>query len=233
MKRPAQSSTRRAGFTLVELLVALALAAVVTALILTTLAITNRTRRSQADRVACRALTEQALGLLARDLERTFLFPKQDATAFELGRGAAASNAALELAFARVAPLPGESDLRWAEVARVVYRLTESDTTNFTLTCTSQPLAGPAALQPPATNAVFPRLESFDVLLFDGKVWKDSWTGKGTATNGAPRAARVSLTARQGNARHVSTAEIIIPISLKFEPPKKDKVPGKDISEIR
>ena len=233
MKRPAQSSARRAGFTLVELLVALALAVVVTALILTTLAITNRTRRSQADRVACRTLTERALGLLANDLERTFLFPKQDATAFELGRGAVASNAALELAFARVAPLPGESDLRWAEVARVVYRLTESDTTNFTLTCTSQPLAGPAALQPPATNAVFPRLESFDVLLFDGKLWKDRWTGKGTSTNGAPRAARVSITARQGNARHVATAEIIIPISLKFEPPQKDKVPGKDISEIR
>lgn len=230
---PAPLPLRRAGFTLVELLVALALAAMVTVLILSTLAVTYRTRRSQADRVACRALAEGALGQLARDLERTFIFPKTDATAFELARGAAASNAVLELAFARVAPMPGEEDLRWAEVARVVYRLTETDMTHCELTCTSQSLAGPAALQPPVTNAVFAKLASCDVLLFDGKEWKDSWIGKGTSTNGAPRAARVTVTAERGRARHVATAEIIVPISLKFEPPKKTHVQGKDISEIR
>ena len=230
---PALSPLRRAGYTLVELLVALALAVMVTALILSTLAVTHRTRRSQAERVACRVLAEGALGQLARDLERAFLLPKTDATAFGLVRGAAASNAVLELAFARVAPLPGEDDLRWAEVARVAYRLTETDATHCELTCSSQSLAGPAALQPPVTNAVFSKLTSCDVLLFDGKEWKDSWTGKGTSTNGAPRAARVTVIAERGRARHVATAEIIIPIGQKFEPPKKDKVQGKDISEIR
>lgn len=233
MKRPAQPPARRTGFTLVELLVALALAVVVTVLILATLAITQRTRRSQADRVACRALTDRALGQLARDLERAFVFPKNDTTAFELARGAAASNAVLELAFASVAPLPGESDLRWAEVARVAYRLTATDATHFELTCTRRPLVGPAALQPPATNAVIPNLENFDVLLFDGKVWQDHWTGSGTSTNGAPRAARLTLAAQRGDTHHAVTAEIIIPIGQKFEPPKKSTVPGKDISEIR
>lgn len=229
----AQSPLRRAGFTLVELLVALALAVMVTALILSTLAITYRTRRSQAERVACRVLAEGALGQLARDLERTFLFPKTDPTAFALARGAAASNAVFELAFARVAPMPGEDDLRWAEVARVVYRLTETDATHCELTCSSQALAGPAALQPPVTNAVFAKLTSCDVLLFDGKEWKDSWVGKGTSTNGAPRAARVTVTAERGRARHVATAEIIIPVGQKFEQPKKTQVQGKDISEIK
>jgi type II secretion system protein J len=232
VKHPAQSPTRRAGFTLVELLVALALAVVVTALVLATLAITNRTRRSQADRVACRALADRALGQLARDLERAFVFPKNDATAFTLSRGAAASNAVLELAFARMAPLPGEDHLRWAEVARVAYRLTEAGPTNFALTCTTQPLAGPAALQPVTTNAVFQGLEAFDVALFDGKLWKDTWIGSGASTNGAPRAARITLAAQRGLAQHAATAEVIIPVGLKFEPPKKDKVQGKNISEI-
>ena len=233
MKRLAQlTRTRRAGFTLVEILVALALAMVVTALILSTLAITQRTRRSQADRVACRTLAEQALGQLARDLERTFVFPKNEATAFKLQRGAAASNAVLELAFARTAPLPGEGALRWAEVARMTYRLTETGPTQLVLTCTSQPVSGPAALEPAATNALFQPLESCDVLLFDGKEWKDQWSGGGSSTNAAPLAARLTVVAARGNAHHRATTEIIIPISQKFAPPKKDKVSGKDISEI-
>ena len=232
MKRPAQLHPSSPGFTLVEILVALALTVVVTALIFTTLAVTQRTRRSQSERVVCRVLAENALAQLARDLERAFVFPKNDATAFALQTGATASNAVLELAFARAALLPGESDLRWSEIARMSYRLTEAGPTHFALTCTSQPVAGPGALAPAVTNAVFQPLDSFSVLLFDGKEWKDTWVGSGTSTNGAPRAARLTLTVSRGQARHTATTEVIIPISLKFDPPKKEKVPGKDISEI-
>ena len=233
MKRSAQLPPRRAGFTLVELLVALALAVVITALALTMLAITNQARRGQAERAACRTDTTRPLQQLARDLERAFLYPKNEDTAFKLVRGTAASNAVLELAFARTAAATGETDLRWAQVERVSYRLTEVDMTNFTLVGAGRVLVGPAALQPPVTNAVFQNLETFDVLLYDGKEWKDNWAGGGTATNGAPSAARITVTARRGSARHTSTAEVIIPVSMKFEPPKKDKVQGKDISEIR
>lgn len=233
MKPPVQSRFRRAGFTLVELLVALALAVVITGLILTTVAITQQARRAQAARAGCRGETSLVLQQLANDLERTFLFPKSDDTAFKLVRGAAASNAVFELTFARTAVAPGESDLRWAEVACVTYRLTEENITNLTLTCTSRALAGPAAFQPPVTNATFPGLENFEVLLFDGKDWKDTWTGGGSSTNAAPRAARITVAAQRGTARHAATAEVMIPISLKFEPPKKDKVQGKDISEIK
>ncbi|MCX7007542.1 MAG: prepilin-type N-terminal cleavage/methylation domain-containing protein [Kiritimatiellaeota bacterium] len=233
MKRPTQSPLRRAGFTLVELLVALALAVVITALVLTMLAITNAARRGQAERAACLADATRPLQQLARDLERTFLYPKNEDTAFKMARGTATSNAVLELAFARTAAVTGETDLRWAQVERVSYRLVEADVTNFTLVCTSHVLVGPAALQPPVTNAVFQGLENFDVLLYDGKDWKDNWTGGSNATNGAPSAARITVTARRGGARHTATAEVIIPVSMKFEPPKKDKVSGKDISEIK
>lgn len=233
MKPPAQSPPRRAGFTLVELLVALALAVVISGLILTTLALVNQSRRSQATRAACREATQRAFQQLANDLERTFLFPKSDDTAFRLARGEAASNAVWELSFARTAAAAGEGDQRWAEVARVTYRLVEEGLTNCTLTCASRTLTGPAAFQPPVTNAVFQGLESCDVLLFDGKDWKNTWTGGGSSTNAAPRAARITLVASRGVARHTATAEVMIPISLKFEPPKKDKVQGKDISEIR
>lgn len=233
MKRPAQSSLRRAGFTLVELLVALALAVIITALALTMLALTNSARRGQFERAACRTEATRPVQQLARDLERTFIFPKNEDTAFKLARGAAASNAVLELAFARTAAETGESDLRWARVERVAYRLVEANMTNFTLVATSRMLAGPAALQPPVTNALFPQLESFELLLSDGKEWKDNWANGSDSTNGAPRAARISVTVRRGGARHTATTEVIIPISMKFEPPKKDKVQGKDISEIK
>jgi type II secretion system protein J len=233
VKPSAQPPSRRAAFTLVELLVALALAVVITGLILTTLALTNQARRAQAERAGCRAVTSRALQQLAQDLERTFLFPKREDTAFLLNRGAAASNAVWELTFARTAAAPGESDHRWAEVARVTYRLLEENFTNHTLICASRALAGPAAFQPPVTNAVIQGLAACEVLLFDGKEWKDTWSAGGNSTNPAPRAARLILAAQRGTARHSTTTEVFIPISFKFEPPKKDKVPGKDISEIK
>ncbi len=233
MKPAAQPLPRPAGFTLVELLVALALAVVISGLILTTLALANQTRRSHAGRAACRAATGRVLQQLANDLERTFLFPKNEDTAFQLTRGAAASNAVWELSFARTAAAAGASDLRWAEVARVTYRLVEENLTNLTLTCASRPLAGPAAFQPPVTNAVFAGLEQCEVRLFDGQQWQDTWIGGGGSTNGAPRAARLTVAAQRGSARHVATTEVLLPISLKFEPPKRDKVQGKNISEIR
>ena len=210
---------------------ALSLAVVVTALILAAFTTVQTVRRGQADRAACLDTTSRLLQQLANDLERTFVFTPDKATAFRLARGAAASNAVLELAFARTAPRPGEDDLRWAEVARQTYRLEEADRSNLTLYCLSQPLAGPGALQPPVTNQWFQGLENFDMLLFDGQEWKDAWTGTGNPTNAIPRAARLTATVRRGTARHTATTEVIIPIGIRFEPPKQEK--SKTIRDIR
>lgn len=233
MKRTAQFLRhRRTGFTLVELLVALSLAVVVTALILATFTSVNVARRGQAERAACLSTAQRVLQQVADDLERAFVFKADKATTFNLVRGVAASNAVLELAFARVASLPGEDDLRWAAAARVSYRLVEADRSNLTLYCLSQPLAGPGALQPTTTNQVFQGLENFDVLLFDGKDWKDTWVlEKSNSTNTVPRVARLAVTARRGAVRQTIVTDVIIPIGTKFAPPKKEK--GKDISKIR
>jgi type II secretory pathway component PulJ len=216
---------------LVELLVALALAVVITALILAAFTTVQTVRRGQADRAACRDITSRLLQQVANDLERTFVFPQDTNTLFKLGRGAATSNAVLELAFARVAAIPGADDLRWAEAARLTYRLEEADRSNRTLYVLSQPLAGPGALQPPTTNHCFQGLENFDVLLFDGEKWKDDWSGTDNPTNAAPHAARLTATARCGTARHTATTEVIIPISLRFEPPQQKK--SKTIHDLR
>jgi len=222
----------RTGFTLVELLVALCLAVVVTVLILATLASVNSARRGQAERAACLDTANRLLHHVADDLERAFVFTPDKKTSFNLVRGAAASNAVLELTFARVAPLRGEDDARWAEADHMSYRLVEADPSNLTLYCLSQPLVGPGALQPATTNQLFQGLENFDILLFDGREWKDTWVVENSnATNAVPRAARLALTARRGAARQLMTADVIIPIGMKFEAPKKAK--GKKISEIQ
>lgn len=231
MKQRRQSPRCPSGFTLVELLVALSLAVVVTALMLATFATVQKIRRSQAERADCLNTASRLLQQVANDLERTFVFTSDKATTFQLARGVAASNAALELAFARTASTRGEDDLRWAEAARLTYRLEEAGRSNFALCCLSQPLAGPAALQPPQTNQWFQGLENFDVLLYDGKEWKDVWTGNESASNAAPQAARLMITTHRGTARHSVTSEVIIPVSMRFDPPKQEK--SKTIRDIR
>ena len=231
MKRIAQTPPRHSGFTLVELLVALSLAVVVTALILAAFLTLNTVQRGQIERAACLDTTRLLLRQVADDLERTFVFPKDKATTFKLVRGAAASNAVFELAFVRAAARPGEDDLRWADVDRLTYRLVEADRSNLTLCCLSQPLVGPGALLPAATNHLFQGLENFDVLLFDGKEWKDTWSvQEANATNAVPHAARLTITARHGGTSHTVTTEVMIPISMRFEPPKQEK--GKNIRDI-
>ena len=210
---------------------ALSLAVVVTALILASFTTVQTVRRGQADRAACLDTTSRLLQQLANDLERTFIFAPDTNTAFRLARGAAASNAVLELAFARAAAPSSEDDLRWADVARLTYRLEEIALSNLTLYCLSQPLVGPGALQPPTTNQWFQGLENFDLQLFDGEEWKDSWTGANNSTNPVPHAVRLMVTARRGTARHTATTEVIVPISIRFEPPKQAK--SKTIRDIR
>lgn len=231
MKCRTQSLPRRAAFTLVELLVALSLAVVITALILATFAIINTARRGQAERAVCQDTAGRLLEQLARDLEGTFLFPKDKATDFRLCRGVAASNAVLELAFARVSAAPGEPDLRWATVARVTYRLVEADSSNLTLYCLSRLLAGPGAIQPPVTNHIFEGLESFDIHLYDGTEWKEEWATGNKTSNAVPQAARLTVTLQRGTARHTVTEDVIIPVGAKFKPPKSDK--GKNIRDIQ
>ena len=233
MKGFAQSSSRGTGFTLVELLVALALAVVITGLVFVMLGIVNTARRGQSARALCRDTVGRVLQQVAGNLERAFVFSQDEATPFQLARGAAASNAVLELSFARTAPLPGETNLCWAEVSRLTYRLVENDLSNNTLYCLSRPLAGPGAIQPAVTNQIYQGLENFAVQLFDGKDWQDDWGGgtAGKSTNAIPRAARLTITVQRGAARYSNTTEVIIPIGMKFEPPKQTK--GKDIRDIR
>ena len=223
--------SRLAAFTLVELLVALSLAVVITALILATFTIVTTAHRGQTERAICRNTAGRLLQQLARDLERTFVFPKDESTDFRLARGAAASNAVFELVFTRLAPHPGEKDLRWAEAAQMTYRLLETDPSNLTLYCLSRLLAGPAAIQPSTTNQIFRELEYLDVQLYDGTDWKNEWKGGSKSTNAVPRAARITLTTHHGAARYTVNEDVIIPAGAKFERPKEEK--GKNIRDIQ
>ena len=221
------------AFTLLELLVALGLAAVLCALIFSAYALVTAVHRSQAGRQAPEDAARDALRRLADDLERTFVVADEPQAKFLLRTGAAVSNALWELSFCRCAAGTGEPEERWAGLERVTYRLLEPEdvAAGGRLICASRPLAGPGALQPPQTNAVIRHLAQLDIRLFDGQAWHDQWPPAGPGqTSSVPRAAQLEVTALRAGIRATAAAEVFIPAgnqiesrSQKADAEKKDK----------
>jgi type II secretion system protein J len=213
------------AFTLIEVLVALSLAAMLSALLLAAYALVTTVQRGQAGRQTPNETAQRALGRLADDLERTIVVANDTQTVFRLLTGAAASNALWDLSFCRCAAEPGAPEVPWAEVDRVTYRLVEDEVTNRLLVCASRPLAGPGALQPARTNDLIPGLEQLDLQLFDGQRWQDHWPVTGQTSN-VPRAARVEVTALRGGIRARSSAEVFIPVGNRIESRTKTNRPS-------
>ena len=214
----APQPPRGGGFTLVELLVALSLSAVVLTLVFTGYAVVLAVRRGQAERAAPAETAQQALRQLSRDLERIFVYPGDDATRVLLQADAGAPHGLRELSFCRCALPPGARDPLWATAERVAYRLEAATATDSVLICESRPLAGVGARDPPQTNGLFRHVTRFEVRLFDGKEWQAAWP-VGANTSAVPRAARLDLTVQQGPARVSAVTEVYIPVGNRIARP--------------
>ena len=210
MSRHAGTARRlphRSGMTLIELILAIAIASLVISLVLTVYRTVSVTMLGQEERRRGADAVADAVERIARDLVCTFAPKSDNSCLFVLDRGAPASKSP-HLSFCAAVVPEGETDLRWFDLHRVTYRVDVEGGSAPVLLRESRPLSGPGALAPAVTNVLAREVESFRVFAYDGTEWKDDWP-PGLA--GCPRAARVELTARHGSGTKTFQTEVLIP----------------------
>ena len=198
---------RRAAFTLVELLTALALAVMIFAMVYGVYAAVQRTRLGQRERTAGPAAASAALEGLRGDLSGLFLSAADSNAVLRLEP--AEADGSSSLAFCTVRPGTGEVDLRWADAVAVRWAAEPADGRLVRLVRIERPLAGPASLQPAHTNVVLADIDAFTARVFDGKDWQTAWPPAAGET--PPRAVRLDIQSARFPGRKTWTADVLLP----------------------
>ncbi|OQW97145.1 MAG: hypothetical protein BWK77_02550 [Verrucomicrobia bacterium A1] len=192
--------------TLIEVVLAIAIAALVVTLVFSIYHTVTVTLRRQQERQAGPAAAAAAAQQLARDLACTFIAWNDEAMVFALSP---TNEADSEISFCTAVLPDGETDPRWFELQRVVYRVATDPAHERALTRESRPLVGPATMSPPVTNYLAMGIEQFRVTAYDGTNWSESWPVPGASA--CPRAARVEIRAREASGTRDFKTEIFIP----------------------
>lgn len=197
---------RSPGFTLVELLLSVAIAAVVVALLASLFASTARTVEGQEARTKDAPAAMDVLDRLRDDIGRAF-FPEQDDACVPV-----LVAEPLSFSFCTVRPPRDATDWRWSETWHVEYR-TEPDpaASGLRLVCVESPATGPGS-EHPVTNTVIGAIDRVAVELFDGAEWRTAWPPEGKPVR--PAAARIQLVAGRFKGQQAWTTEVLIPAGL-------------------
>ena len=193
--------------TLIELILAIAIASLVVTLVFSTYHTVSVTMKGQEDRRRGADAAADAVRQIERDLACTFAPKSDEACSFVLEKEAAATGAP-RLSFCTAVMPANETDLRWFELHRVVYRVGTDSKDAVVLFRENQPLVGPGAFSPPVTNVLATGVESFHVSVYGGSEWNEEWSSEGAA---CPRAARIELTAKYGDGTKSFQTEVLIP----------------------
>ncbi len=190
MRRCPSMCPASAGFTLVELLLSVAIAVVVAALAWSLLSTTTRVVGRQADRALGPDRAAVALDVLRADLTSLFFPTNDNACRVELIR---ADGAPFRFSFCTLRALERTPDVLWTEPLGVEYSIGASGDSTAALLRVSRSLSGPVAVE---TNVLMERIADFRVELGDGEVWTSAWSSASAEAGAFPRAARVLLRAR-------------------------------------
>ncbi len=192
------------GFSLVELLPALAIGLVVVVTAFLLYGVAMDTLGSRNARVASADLVDDALDALQADLFRALPEVIGDDPAWQLSLE---DESSLLRFYTLRSGLSHTSDpLRWLEPVAVEWRLASDAKGRRRLLQSTRPARGPGATQPAVSN-VLAEAGAFLVELENDGEWKREWTEK---DEGSPRAARVRLDTGKG----VQTVEFLIPSGL-------------------
>jgi type II secretory pathway component PulJ len=194
--------------TFIELILAIAIASLVITLVFSIYRTVSVTMRGQEERRRGADAVADAVQQIARDLACAFAPKSDEACKFTLEKDASVP-AASQLSFCTAVMPEGETDLRWFELHRVMYRVGIDGKNAAVLLRENQPLAGPGAFAPPVTNVLASGVGSFRVSVYDGSEWNDEWSSVDAP---CPRAARIELTARYGSGTKTFQTEVLIPV---------------------
>lgn len=179
-------NAHRAGFTLIELVLALAIAVLVAALAWSLLFTTTDTVERQQDAARGPQAAARAMDLLAEDLTHLFIPAGDDACALALR---AAGDEPFELSFCRMQASGSTRELPWTEPRAIVYRVGGGDPFTAALVRVSATLSGVERVE---TNVLVERVESMRVEFSDGAAWYAGWPPP-EGGDLKPRVARVEL----------------------------------------
>ncbi len=197
---------RRSGVTLIEVIVALAIGAVLAALAFSVYRLTTRTISSQIEWRSHGGAGAAAMDRILRDLVCTVADSDRTRSGFALLRDGA-RNSSLHMYTAEVDP--GAENLARHRVYRVRYSLVRGAGQGGRLVREAS-LAAEGGLAPEAVEEQLEgRFDGFRVQVFDGEAWHDQWSG---AT--VPLAARVRL---EFDPPHEDVvAETLIPVGQRL-----------------
>lgn len=164
---------RRDGLTLIETLIALAIAIVVMALVFTSLRTVGRVMRGQQRRER-RAEALAVLQNMSHELSCLCSATISNQPAFKLASQEGTPEDSPVLTYSTVKG--GVSGPARSEIVRKQYRLGERERE---LLCQSRPLRGPGSVETGQVMRVLSGVDHFNVSVFEEGEWQDSWHSEG------------------------------------------------------
>lgn len=184
------TASSRTGFTLLELLVALAIGLVIVLAVTTTLFSLNRSYQAASRDMEQRRAVRTALDLIRREFSSVLYRPADQQLRFKVDDRDLYGKPTSTLAFTTVAP-PREGEI--SDQIRVQYLVEEADDTSLRLTRGSRDFFQQHDL-PLKNYTVLDGLEGFLVECHDGSKWLRSWDTE--LTSRLPARVRITLSLR-------------------------------------
>lgn len=199
------------GMTLIELLLATSVASLVLVGAVSVYLVVRTSLNRQHDNR--QAVAHAAIDQLRRDLAACAQAPLTNALPFLLeSRGSGEGSPALSQLALAIGGFPSpEADFSRLEVTRVSYGVVPAggDNSAGNLVRETVTLWGPEAMAPAVSNVVMEEVAGFEVAVFEGAGWTNSW--KSSVRTLFPRAARIKLGWRAGATTETATVDIFIP----------------------
>jgi type II secretion system protein J len=213
-----QDTRRAAGMTLVELLVAIAIAVFIAAVALSVFyTVSGSIRRRQDQRWQAAV---EALDAVRRDL--TGCLPNADggreALVLEPAEGVASTNPCSALLCVTAALPPDQQDFSRFEAWRVRYAVQPAagGEAGAELVREAAALTGDARLEPPRKTVLMRRVTGFDVRVLAGSSWTNRWVPD--LKRPLPQAAQIRLTWSQGSTNASLAVTVLVPAGHVIAP---------------
>ena len=206
-----RANPSRTGFTLVELLLALVIAALLAGVLVALYHTATRTAGDLRLRAHGPHAVEATLDQLADELRRAILQAAGPEDLFFVEPASDTGAAGSSLGFCSREPASdGEPDR--ARAIRLSYRIGAEPATQEALLRIQQTLTGAGSLDPPLTNRAAQPVAGFAVEVFDGTAWHERWPPPKAQETARPRLVRVAIT-QPGSAADAAPhrIEVVLP----------------------
>jgi prepilin-type N-terminal cleavage/methylation domain-containing protein len=212
------------GFTLVELLVALALVSTILLMVYGSYAAACGAMDRYGRRMTCCDRASLVLRLLARQLRCVYL----PSAGMDFGSSEPNGPSAAPAPVPPVQPFEtGEGTVSFvttagpdqaAALVRVLYQL---DPASGTLSLASQPYGsgGESTPDPGSGRPLLTGVTALEVQFYDGRQWQAGWTAEAHRT--LPQAVRIALSVLDEN-NHMLAFETMVPIGCRRSPPTQE-----------